>query len=311
MGTSRKLPQSITGRQKALNKAVLKNSTLPIGVVILSPATEARLILGNDNYNAGIAAKLAAKQLYHAAVEAAIPQRLLLRSNITSFFKTFNNCIDNLGTISASARAFYDLPIGKAYLPKMNTDDKLLAMAALVLSGDTNRITAGGIAMNSPTIAQFTIVYNIASPIILAIAIAETAVSLAVDKLEKQIPEIKDLITHFWDEVEAYYSLSTPSNRRAQCRLWGIKYTSSGVPSLVTGTCKDELGVAVAGVKVRIIGSSASTLSDAMGNFSLNTILYGDLEIEATHPHYEKNITDFTKEDGVAEVVAVVMVPLV
>ena len=66
----------------------------------------------------------------------------------------------------------------------------------------------------------------------------------------------------------------------------------------------------IAGVKVRIIGASISTLTDALGNFSLNTSLYGDLEIEATHINYEKNITDLVKEDGVAMAVAVVMVHL-
>ena len=89
-----------------------------------------------------------------------------------------------------------------------------------------------------------------------------------------------------------------------------MRYVSTGVLSVVTGTTKDELGVAVAGVKVRIIGSSISTISDALGNFSLNTSLYGDLEIEATHINYEKTITDFVKEDGVAMAVAVVMVHL-
>lgn len=60
------------------------------------------------------------------------------------------------------------------------------------------------------------------------------------------------------------------------------------------------------GIKVRIIGASISTLS-ALGNFSLNTSLYGDLELEATNINYEKNTIEFTKEDGIAAVVAVVM----
>ena len=109
---------------------------------------------------------------------------------------------------------------------------------------------------------------------------------------------------------EAVYSRIPALARRVQCRLWGVRYISTGILSLVTGTTKNELGVAVAGVKVRIIGSSISTISDALGNFSLNTSLYGDLEIEATHINYEKTITDFVKEDGVAMTVAVVMVHL-
>ena len=48
-------------------------------------------------------------------------------------------------------------------------------------------------------------------------------------------------------------------------------------------------------------------MTDALGHFSLNTSLYGDLEIEASHINYEKTITDFVKEDGVAMAVEVVM----
>ena len=164
------------------------------------------------------------------------------------------------------------------------------------------------LTLSGPTIAEYTLVYDLANSAILAISNTSTDYTTATTNLEAQTPEIKDIITHLWDEVEAYYSRIPAPARRVQCRLWGVRYMSTGVLSVVTGTTKDELGVAVAGVKVRIIGSSISTISDALGNFSLNTSLYGDLEIEATHINYEKTITDFVKEDGVAMAVAVVMV---
>jgi len=89
--------------------------------------------------------------------------------------------------------------------------------------------------------------------------------------------------------------------------LWGVRYISTGVPSVVTGTCKDALGIALAGAKIRIMGSSHSTLTDAQGNFSLNTSIYGDLELLATLKNYEKTTIDFSKDDDIAEVVDVVM----
>ena len=306
MGTTRTFPQSIIGRKKALNKAVAKNNSLPVGTVILSPADADRLNIDNTNYNLGVAAVISTNQLYHAAVELARPQRIALKASVNGYYTSLNNCI-KLGTIPASARAFYGLPVNKAKMPSLNTDDKLLTQAAIVISGDLARKTGGGIAMSNPTIAQFTTVNNTANPVIFAINTAFSNYTTATTNLEEQTSEVKDIITHVWDDVEAYYSRIAAAARRTQGRLWGIGYRSTGIFSVVTGSCKSNLGVPMAGVKVRILGSSTSILSDVFGKFSLNTSLYGDLEIEATHLNYEKNITDFTKEDGVAMVVDLVM----
>ena len=309
MGTTRILPDSIIGRKIALNKAVAKNKTLPVGTVILSAANEVRLNLDNSAYDLCIANQITAKQFYHAAVELARPQRILLKKSVSGFINSLNNCITQ-GLIPASARGYYGLPVNKKKMPLINTDDRLLAQAAIIISGDLARKTAGGIAMNNPTIAQFTIVYNNASPIINAISNAHSLLNNATLIIEQKAIEINDIITHVWDDVEAYNSLIPAPARRVEGRLWGIRYVSVGVLSFVTGTCKNEAGEELAGIKVRIIGANISTLSDAVGHFSLNTTLYGDLELEATHPDYEKNTTEFTKEDGVAVDVEVVMITI-
>ena len=310
MGTSRIISDSIIGRLKALDVAKTKKDGIVLPAVnILSDATSARLDVDYAAYKAGADLVEANKAAYHIAITLAKPQRLLLKTYITSFYNSLNNAI-KIGLMPEAVRAYYGLNISNRRMPLMNSDTELLAAAAKVLSGDVLRRAAGGAAIASPTIAQFTTIYNAAKPIILSISNSKTLCNAAVANLEKQIPEIKDLITHIWDEAEAYYSLGTPANRRAECRLWGVRYRSIGVLSVVTGTVKDEAAAVIAGVKVRIIGASISTLTDALGNFSLNTSLYGDLEIEATHINYEKNITDLVKEDGVAMAVAVVMVHL-
>ena len=307
MGTTRESPQSIIGRLKALTTGKNKKD----GVVVpadnvLSATTSARLDAGFTNYSNGIAAIRLAKTTYHSKVELARPERVLMKNNITGFYDSLNGLITR-GKVPASARGYYGLAITNKKMPKMDTDVELLLAAETVLSGDILRVAAGGIAMSGPTIAEYTIVYDLAKPAIIAISNAHTAWNTATKNLKLQIPEIKDLITHIWDEAEAYYSMNTPTERRVECRLWGVRYVSTGVLSVVTGTVKDEAGVVIADVKVRIIGSSNSTLTDTLGHFSLNTSLYGDLEIEATHINYEKTITDFVKEDGVAMAVEVVM----
>ena len=309
MGTQRKLPNTIIGSKIALNKAVAKNKSLPVGTVILSAANAERLNIDNDAYDLCIANQISAKQAYHAAVELARPQRILLKKSVTGFINSLNNCITQ-GTIPASARVYFSLPVNRKKMPLINTDDRLLAMATIIISGDLARTKAGGIAMNNPTIAEFTIVYNNANPIITAISNTHTLLNNATLIIEQKAIEIKDIITHVWDNVESYYSLIAAPARRVQGRLWGIRYISTGILSIVKGICKGEDGVVLANVKVRIIGANISTLSDASGHFSLNTTLYGDLELEATRLNYEKNIVEFTKEDGVAVSVEVVMTKL-
>ena len=272
----------------------------------MSTATSERLDLGYTNYFNGIAAITLAKATYHQKIELARPERILIKNNITSFFDTLNGLIKR-GKAPVAARAYYGLSITNRKMPKMNTDVEILAVAESVLSGDILRVAAGGVVMSSPSIAEYTLVYDLAKPAILAISNAHTVVSNAILELYRQLPEIKDLISHVWDEVEAHYSMSPASNRRTLAREWGVKYRSTGILSVVTGTCKDEAGVVLAGIKVRIIGANTSTLSDALGHFSINTSLYGDLELEATHLNYDNNITEFTKEDGVAIAVSVVM----
>lgn len=307
MGISRKIPNTIVGRQMAMSKAKKKKDSAKIpSDNILSDATSQRLEDGLAAYDKGIKAIMLTKTAYHRAVELAIPQRSILKTYITSFHDSLNSCI-NRGTILPSARGFYDLDITNRRLPIMTSDDDLLIAGATVLSGDLLRINNGGIAMSGPTIAAYTLVYNKAKPLIEAINNTHTDYTTATSNLRLQITEIDDLIKHIWNEVEGYYSLISPSSRRVQCRLWGVRYISVGTPSVVTGNCKNELGEALAGVKVRIVGANNSTESDALGNFSLNTGLYGNLELLASLQNYEPTITDLYKENGEEMAVAIIM----
>ena len=307
MGISRKIPNTIVGRQMAMSKAKKKeDSAKTPSDNILSDATSQRLEDDLAAYNKGIKAIVLAKTAYRRAVELAIPQRSILKTYITSYHDSLNSCI-NRGTILPSARVFYALDVTNKRLPKMASDDELLLAGELVLSGDLLRIKDGGIAMSGPTIAAYTLVYNKAKPLIEAINSTLTDYKTTTTNLRLQITEIDDLIKHIWNEVEGYYSLIFPSSRRVLCRLWGVRYISVGTPSVVTGNCKNELGEALAGVKVRIMGANNSTESDAFGNFSLNTGLYGNLELLAILKNYEKTITDFFKENGEEMAVAIIM----
>ena len=309
MSIIRIFPNSISGYILAMNVAKAKKDGAAIPADnILSAATSTRLDTDVNNYNNGKAAILAAKQIYHAAVDLAKPQRKILRKFIKSFYTSVNNCID-LNTILPNARAFYGLDISNRKMPNMRTDATLLAAATALLAGDVARRAAGGIAIASPTIAQVTTIINTARPIIVAVSNALTTVTTATSSLKKQNPEIKDLIKHIWDEVEAFYSLDDASSRRVQGRLWGIKYRAKGLDSVVTGLCTDSVTHApLPDVTLYIVGVGKRAKSGPDGNYAVNTSLYDLLEMIAKLVGYEDKTIPFTKEDGVPFVLNVVMV---
>ena len=278
---------------------------------ILSDATSTRLDTDVSNYNNGKAAIVSAKQVYHAAIELARPQRKLIRKYIIIFYNGLNNAIA-LNTILASSRAYYGLDITNKKMPDMSTDAKLLAAAALLISGDAARRLAGGVAIVSPTIAQVTTIINTAKPIILAVSNAKTVETTATSNLKKQNAEIKDLIKHIWDEVEAFYSLDDASSRRTQGRLWGLKYTGHGVPSEITGLCTDSsTHTPLPNVQLYLVGVGKKFMSDAEGNYIINTSLYDLLEMSAKLVGYDTKTITFTKEDGVPFVLNVALVKTV
>ncbi len=312
MSIVRTFPNSISGFILAMNTAKAKKDGVAVPTDnILSTATSTRLDTDVTNYNNGKAAIVAANQVYHAAVELARPQRRLLRKFIISFYNSLNNAIA-LNDILASARAFYGLEISNKKMPDMKTDAKLLAAAGLLIDGDAARRLAGGIAIVSPTIAQVTTTINTAKPIIAAISNAKTVVTTAISSLKKQNAEIKDLITHIWDEVEAHYSLDDASSKRDQGRLWGIKYTGHGELSEITGLCTDSLSHApLPNVQLYLVGVGKRVMSDADGNFIINTSLYDLLEMNVKLIGYDDKTITFRKEDGVPLILNVVMVKTV
>lgn len=310
MSTTRKLPDSDIARKKALNKALDKMESLDPADNLLSPETSARLIIAAAKYNDGFKAITVTSSAYHLAVAIAKPQRILLRTYVRSYFASLKANI-KIAKIPKSARAFYGLDVTNTRQPNIASDDTLLMIAEMVIKGDAFRIADGGIAMSVPTMAEFMDIYDVAKPIIHAISNTATAANLALSNLIKQEEDVDDLIVHIWNEVEAKYSKSKPTNRRVQCRLWGVRYISRGAESVVNGVCIDSItNLPLPNVKLYLAGVGKKSLSDADGKYNVNTTLYGDLELIATLPGYEQQTIDFNKENCVDEVMNVMMVKI-
>jgi len=137
--------------------------------------------------------------------------------------------------------------------------------------------------MANPTIAEFTAIFVATDIVIETLSKAKTALTTAQTTLNGQRTEASSLILQAWNEVETNFSGLDASAKRTAAREWGVKYISIGLAAVVTGTITDSVtGLPLANVKVHISGSGKKVLTDALGKFSINTTLYGDLELITT-----------------------------
>ena len=311
MSTSRHIPNSNIGRQKALNAMVAKNNSfIAPAVSALTPATIIRLNIDNTNYNNAMSAVTVAEGVCSRAMELVITNRALLHDNVMAFVRSLDSCI-SLGTMPKAARADYGLNTTNKKFPIINTDVKLLLWAQKIIDGDATRVTAGGIAMTYPTIIAFNLVFNATKTALTALNSANSVLVEKQHAVTALQTETDSIILHGWNEVETHYSDLDASAKRNASRLYGVKYISVGSTAVVSGIVTDSVtGLPLPNVKVRISGGSNKTLTDDLGKFTLNTNLYGDLELLTDLVAYTEGITDFTKGNGEDLVVNVAMIPV-
>ncbi len=311
MSTTRKLPDSDIGRQRALNIAMSNLEILDSADKILSTETTLRLIDAHKQFNDGIKAIVATSSLYHRTVELARPQRALLSSYVRSFFASVKSHIRIHKMVQAD-RVYYNLAITNLRLPDISSDDKLLEVSATIISGDLKRCAEGGVEMSAPTIGEFIEIFNTAAPIINAITNTTTNMLKALSLLKEMHEEVDDVIDHVWGEVEAKYSKNSLSNRRGLCRLWGVRYIIRGTVWLLAGICLDSISnELVCNVKLHLVGAKGDVKGDINGHFSVHTTLYGDLELMAKADGYEDKVVFFIKEKGLVKLINVVMVKVI
>lgn len=298
MNITRRLPHSNITRIKAMNLATDKHNSMDAAKSALTPATAARLINDCTAFNKAMSDINTAEEKKATANANTIISRVLLRKNVSAYFNGINNAI-KIGTIPGSARAFYGLDVGNKRLPVTNTDTKLLQWADKIISGDAKRVDDGGIAMANPSIAEFAAIYDAAKPLIIALSNAKSNLTNAHVLLNKQVPEVDKIILKTWNEIETTFSELPVPTKRSNCRLWGVLYISVGTYSTISGKYTDNItGKGLMNVKVHLSGVAKGTLTDADGNFTLHTTLYGDMELIATLKEYKENSFSFQKEDG-------------
>ena len=310
MKTHRKLPGTNAGCKTTLEILDEKhNSVLAVDSAI-SPATAVKLTTQKASFTEAMAAVIAAEEVQRLAKEAIDLDRVLLHDNITVFLNSLNGGI-KLNLIPNSARAFFGLDTSNKNLPELNTDIKLFDWANKIIVGDAARVADGGLVITIPTTASFTAVNAHSKASLSTFSNAKSALNKAQTTVNDLRPSVDNLIVHAWNEIENNFSALPAPALRAASRPWSVQYVSTGDTAVISGKCIDSVtGLPIADLTLHLDGSTSKTVSDELGNFSLKTTMYGDLELIVSSKDYQDNSISFSILEGVNTVVNVKMVKL-
>jgi len=266
-------PNTHDSRLKALTDAEAKLGTLAPGTNPLSAATTTRLTNIRLVYENKMNEVSIAKALYNQNTPLKDAAKEICRMLTSHFFQVFNLGVARK-KYNPNHRSFYTLPVDSDALPDLVSEGDIKLWSGRVVTGDGNRLTAGGAPMANP---EATEVANARAAFQITLD-DQTTLKDALDNkqeaLEAEIQEAENVIKKVWDELETYYNEEPDESRRANCREWGVVYVTAGSDKKVHGTITLE-GTTVAGYRVRFVTGRNKGISNAAGVYEFNTTLMG------------------------------------
>lgn len=248
---SRNLPNTHVTRDKAFLKAFTKYTNTPVAERLLSAtqftqwldlASPASLYSRWKKEREEAAAALAGQ----TGLTSGLPAReRILRLNISHFIQTLNNAIER-GSLPASQRALFELPVSSDAVPPLDSEDDLLLWAGRVATGEAARQAAGGPPLAWPSAE------DVADALADYLSVANPQSTAKDHASEEQrdvlalVPEADHGIRKMWDAIE--YHLSEQdlegSALRERAREWGVVYDDDpALPATPTLTHAFAAGV--------------------------------------------------------------------
>lgn len=204
-----------------------------------------------------------------------------LKMGCSHFIQVFNFAVDR-EEFSKDDRLFYGLDKETGNVPPMITEDDLKAVAHNLITGETNRVAAGGAAMAMPPISLIASLAGTFNTLITDHQTAALALIAGHKKLNDLVPEADKVILKIYDEAEAFYNELEGETQREACRQWGLIYTSIGNETAVTIRVKNAgTSAPYVGVGVKLVQAAGKTLiTNAAGEVLFNTRVNGPATIE-------------------------------
>lgn len=276
---ARKLPDSTPSRRAALKTAKAKRTSSPLATDVLRATTIAAL----DSKQPVFEAKCAALDV--AIVNATTANALKDKTKgdlhlFSSHFIMVFNLMVRRGIAQPQDRAYYGLDISSDALPPMDTEPELKQVAENIVTGEANRVLAGGTAMSNPTAAEVGAILTAWYPLLDAATEKGDLLDAAREQISGHTDEIDQLILRIWDEVESYYNNEPIESKRANAREWGVVYVSTGKTTEITLTVLTAAGTPAEGLDVKLTEGRITRTTNAEGKVEISTNLYGELTVE-------------------------------
>lgn len=297
MSIRRTLPDSNTSRETALRTAY--NKTVALGAAtILSTDTNNRLLLHYPLYRD--AADLV--QNKKGLCNAAVADKAAKLKDLSMYTRDF---LDNIikavkrGEYPVSALAMYGLAVENPKLPKMDTEQQILQAAENCVSGEAERIAAGGTALPMPTIAQVTAKKTLFANAIQARDAADYDLNIAQEALNALNPEADGIILKTWDEAETKYNEEAIESRRDKCRPWGVVYVSDTrhAVHVQAFVIKNNTAIPQIEATLTLLQKADDTKkADKNGNINFKTGFIGSGTLRLEAPQYITQ--DFVRDFG-------------
>lgn len=221
----RRLPDSDNTRTNALQNAWDKAEATDPANWAIDAATKTRIDTALPLWKQEVAERGEALSGQLEASKEEDEAQAFCALTSTHFIQVFNLGITR-GVYKESDRAFYGIDGNDSNTPRITTEADTTRWANAIITGDANRITAGGTAMSNPAV----------SDVVTALenwTIKHSTQSGKKDEYDKEQedvegmrPEVDDLIVDIWDEVEFTYRKDDAPSKRRKSREWGVFYAT-------------------------------------------------------------------------------------
>lgn len=300
MTLTRRLPQSDEGRDRALTTAKNRKDNVAAVDMAITPATGVRLDAIQPSFKGKMNLRSIAEQgqsLASALVNASKAKAIMF---ISQFFRVFNFGVKR-EKYSAADRNFYNLPVNSENIPDVNTEPEVIQWGDRVVTGDANRIVAGGAAMANPDAAEVGVevaAFNTANN---NQGGKKTAFDHAQEAVETLRPEADAVIKKIWDEVETFYNEEPAPSMRRKVREWGGIYVSDITLTFHIHATDSANGNNIAGVVCELVQTNNTHSTDANGLTDIASKITGLATISFSHPDYVSQSIDVDLPEGQLE----------
>ena len=219
----RQLPATDALRLQALQAAHDKAAAVPAAQLAFSAANKTLLDTVLPQFSTAMEQRGTALAEQSSATNTQNTQEARLRMWASHFFQNLNMAIDR-GVIPPSARAFYQLDISQAAVPRMPSEADLVLWAGRVVSGEAARVAAGGGAIQCPPATEVAAELGVYQTRRSAQSTKKGLYDTAAQNVEALRVAVDALILDIWDEVEFHFRHEAPSSMRNKTREYGVYY---------------------------------------------------------------------------------------